>query len=112
MPVFASRSPRRDAARRAFPVFGALRFWAFPAILLCGWIGAGAFSLTALEAATARWRASGAPRPSFEEQMEVKALAWPARHIRRVPAAAIQVPGCRESARFRRKVAQPSYHPG
>ncbi len=112
MPVFASRSPRRDAAWRAFPFFGALRFWAFPVVLLCGWVGAGAFSLTALEAATARWRASGAPRPSFEEQLEVKALARPTRRISRVPAAAIQVPGCRESTRFRRRVAQPSYHPG
>ena len=111
MPVFASRSPRRDAARRASPLFPALRFWAFPLAMACAWLLAGAFSVSALESASAAWKRGPPARMSFAEQIEVMAPTAPTRRISKARPAFLREGGCSEAARFRRP-PPPAYHPG
>ena len=113
MPEFASRSPRRDAARRVFPFFPALRLWAFPVALIACWLAAGAFSLSALESATAAWRARPPLRPAVVEQIEVKSPALPIRRVSRAKEAGVRVPGCPQAGRDRRALKEASaFHPG
>jgi len=110
MPGFASRSPRRDAARRASPPLIGLRLWAFPAVLLAGWLVAAAFSLSSLGSASVAWKAKPAVRPALVEEIEVTAPA-PTQRISRARPASLLVPGCPKSAPPRR-AAKEALHPG
>jgi hypothetical protein len=107
MAEFASRTPGRDASRRA--AWSALRHWAFPLGLLCAWVAAAAFSVSALDSAGAAWKSRLARRMPVVEVAEQEVVAVvPARRAPTVRPAAL--PEC-PSARARR-APQAAIHPG